>query len=100
MGGDSLDDLRNWNDPTGFLCAADKIGVMRRPGEFIDLQRLEEAIPGITRKVEFLNAPFVEISSSHIRRRAAEGGTFRYYLTAPVYELILQLGLYKSQEEF
>ena len=100
MGGDSLDDLPNWNDPTGFLSAADKIGVMRRPGEFIDLQRLEEEIPGIARKIEFLNAPFVEISSSHIRRRVGEGGVFRYYLTAPVYQLILQMQLYQEQEEF
>lgn len=98
MGGDSLDDLPNWNDPTEFLSAADKIGVMRRPGEFIDLLRLEEAVPGISRKVEFLDAPFVEISSSHIRRRVAEGGAFRYYLPAAVYELILELNLYKTSE--
>jgi len=40
----------------------------------------------------------VEISSSHIRRRVAEGGAYRYYLPAAVYELILELNLYKTSE--
>lgn len=96
MGSDSLEDLPDWHDPCGFLAACDAIGVMRRPGEFINLERLEMAIPGISARVEFLNAPFVEISSSLIRRRAVEGGVFRYYLTEPVYELIAYLGLYKD----
>ncbi len=32
MGGDLLIDLPNWNDPIGFLSAADKIGVHAPPG--------------------------------------------------------------------
>jgi len=35
---------------------------------------------------------------SHIRSRVSEGGAFRYYLSAPVYELILKLNLYKTGE--
>lgn len=99
MGGDSLDDLPRWQDPMDFVAATDGIGVMRRPGEFIDLQRLESEIPGILKKVEFLNAPFVEISSSLIRKRACEGGVFRYYLPKPVYKLVLEMKLYQRLNE-
>lgn len=95
MGGDSLDDLPRWQDPGDFVAATDRIGVMRRPGEFIDMQRLENEIPGISPKIEFLNAPFVEISSSLIRKRASEGGAFRYYLPRSVYLLIQEMKLYR-----
>lgn len=96
MGGDSLDDLLNWHDAAGFVATCDAIGVMRRPGEFIDLIKLETAIQGVSDKVEFLNAPFVEISSSLIRKRVSQGGAFRFYLTDLVYETIQRLGLYKG----
>lgn len=98
MGGDSLDDLPNWHGPREFVASTDLIGVMRRPGEFVDLQRLETELPGISAKIEFLNAPFVEISSSLIRKRAYEWGAFRYYLPKNVYRLIVKQKLYREGE--
>lgn len=97
MGGDSLRDLPSWHTPRLFLEACDGLGVMRRPTAELDLTVLEQLLPGITRKVSFVDAPLLEISSSTIRRRIAEGRTFRYYLPAPVYALIVARGLYREQ---
>ena len=96
MGGDSLVDLITWNRPSEFLAACDALGVMRRPGEDVDLTALERELPGLTSKTRFIEAPLLEISSTQIRRRAAEGHTFRYYLHPAVYEIILEKGLYRT----
>lgn len=95
MGGDSLHDLPTWMRPQAFLADLRGIAVMRRPQDTVDLSRLERALPGVTAKVHFVEAPLLEISSSAIRERAARGQHFRYFLPAPVYELIVQQGLYR-----
>ena len=71
---------------------------MHRPGEKIDLSRLSEELPGIEQKVEFIEAPLLEISSNKIRALAYQKKPFRYYLPTGVYELIRDLGLYTTKE--
>jgi len=97
MGGDSLADLPDWHAPDKFLAACDEIGVMCRPGEEVDLSALDRQLPGLAEKVRFVQAPLLEISSSEIRRRAAGGRHFRHYLPDPVYEIILEKGLYREK---
>ncbi len=97
MGGDSLHDLPTWHDPQGFIEACDELGVMHRPDEQINLSMLERELPGIVQKVRFVEAPLLEISSSQIRRRAAEGRPFRYYLPFPVYQYIVDHELYGEE---
>lgn len=95
IGGDSLRDLPNWHSPQDFIAACSAIGVMRRPHTRIDLDDLERALPGLSAKLEFVDAPLLEISSSEIRERAGEGGHYRFYLPGGVYEIIRKRGLYK-----
>ena len=95
IGGDSLRDLPEWNRPEEFIAACSAIGVMRRPRTRIDLDDLEKALPGLSTKLEFVDAPLLEISSSEIRERVHDGGHFRFYLPGAVYEIIRQRGLYK-----
>lgn len=95
MGGDSLQDLPTWHKPQEFLAACDAIGVMCRPGYDSDLAELESQLPGLTAKVRWIDTPRLEISSSKIRKRIAQGGAFRYYLTPPVYQLIQERHLYR-----
>jgi len=98
MGGDSLRDLLvNWHKPDEFIQACDVIGVMRRPQDRIDLESLEAAIPGISAKVEFMNAPLLEIAARQIRRRVAEGRPYRYYLPDSVYQIIQKKKLYQTK---
>ncbi len=94
IGGDSLRDLPNWHDPAGLLHAASALGVMRRPDDGVDLASLEERLPGLGAKIQCIDAPLLEISSSEIRRRIHAGRPFRHYLPVGVYFLIRERQLY------
>jgi nicotinate-nucleotide adenylyltransferase len=95
IGGDSLRDLPTWNRPDELITAVSAIGVMRRPGDEVDLQILERSLPGLSAKVRFVDSPQLEISSSVIRQHVATGGHFRYYLSPGVYDYILHNNLYR-----
>lgn len=95
MGGDSLHDLPTWVRPQELLDGLSGIGVMRRPQDFIDLPRLERALPGIVAKLHFVEAPLLEISSTSIRERVAEGRHYRYFLPEAVYKAIEDSRLYR-----
>lgn len=94
MGGDELRDLATWREPRQFLAACDGLGVMRRPGDAIDLSALEAQLPGLSEKVEFMAAPLMEISASEIRRRTALGEPIRYFLPPKVHQIIRKHNLY------
>jgi nicotinate-nucleotide adenylyltransferase len=94
LGGDSLHDLPRWHEPRAFVTACHQIGVMRRPGDSVDLAELESALPGISGKLAFVDAPLLEISSREIRRRARDARPFRHYLAPAVYEYIAANHLY------
>jgi nicotinate-nucleotide adenylyltransferase len=95
IGGDSLRDLPRWHRPAELIAACSFLGVMRRPGDAIDLSALKSSIPNIEEKVKFVEAPLLEISSREIRKRIAEGKTYRYYLPEKVYDYIEQHRLYR-----
>jgi nicotinate-nucleotide adenylyltransferase len=94
MGGDSLRDLPTWHRPADFVSACSLIGVMRRPGDAVDLAELEKSLPGLSAKVRIVEAPLIDIAARDIRARIAEGRPFRYFLPARVFEYIESHGLY------
>ncbi|MGB8983074.1 MAG: nicotinate (nicotinamide) nucleotide adenylyltransferase, partial [Anaerolineales bacterium] len=96
IGGDSLQDLPTWHKPRELVYAAHWVGVMRRPGEEVNLEQLERELPGIKSKVHYVDAPLLEIASREIRSRVAAGRPFRYYLPNPVYEYINEHHLYRQ----
>jgi nicotinate-nucleotide adenylyltransferase len=95
IGGDSLRDLPDWERAQDFVDACTALGVMRRPRTRIPLDDLERALPGLSAKLEFVDAPLLEISSSEIRERVNSGGHFRYYVPRVVYDVIRKRRLYK-----
>lgn len=95
IGGDSLRDLPTWHRPAELVSTCQWLGVMRRPDDTVDLTGLERTIPGISQKVKFVNAPRLEIASRDIRHRIAEGRAYRHYLLPPVYNYIIEKGLYR-----
>ena len=95
MGGDSLHDLPNWYQAEQFLHTVDGIGVMRRPGDNIDLSELIDTLPELETKLNFVTAPLLEISAEQIRRRAHENRNFRYYLKPEIYEYIQTHQIYR-----
>jgi nicotinate-nucleotide adenylyltransferase len=96
IGGDSLHDLPNWHRALEFIEACDEIGVMRRPGDDVDLGHLEAALPGVKRKLRFVSAPLLEIASHQVRRRIAERRPYQYYLRPAVCDVIEKRGIYKA----
>ena len=75
MGGDSLHDLPGWHTPERFLAGCAALGILRRPGDQVDMALLEAQFPGITAMIEWIEAPLLEIASSEIRQRIQEGGS-------------------------
>jgi nicotinate-nucleotide adenylyltransferase len=96
MGGDSLRDLPAWHQPAELVSALHCIGVLRRPGDSIDLLSLEKFIPGLTAKVRYLDAPLLDISAHEIRDRIVHGRPFRYFLLPAVYDYIMEHNLYRD----
>jgi nicotinate-nucleotide adenylyltransferase len=95
MGGDSLRTLPTWHRPADFISACHLIGVMRRPGDTVELAALEKSLPGLSAKVRFVEAPLLDIAAHEIRARIAEGRPFRYFLPEKVYEYIEENRLYR-----
>ena len=95
MGGDSLHNLPAWHKPLEFMDKCDKIGVMHRIGDKIDLCNIEEELPGIRKKIEFIEAPLLEISSNQIRKLVKARKPFRYYLPSEVFKIVVEEKLYR-----
>jgi nicotinate-nucleotide adenylyltransferase len=96
MGGDSLRDLPTWHRPLEVVESCAEIGVMHRPGAAVDLAGLEETLPGLGRKVRFVQTPLLEISATDIRQRIAEGRPYRYFLPDAVWRLLEQENFYPT----
>ncbi len=94
VGGDSLRDLPTWHHPRELIDLCDGLGVMMRPDVAIDTQKLEMLIPGIRKKLLLVSTKPVDISSSSIRSRIANGQPYRYLLPPAVYEYIQDNQLY------
>jgi len=97
LGGDSLRDLPTWRFGAELVAAVFRLGVMRRLGEPFDMPALEEKIPGLTKKVEFIDAPLQNLSSHEIRSRVMRGKAYRYYLLPSVYDYIEEKKLYRER---
>jgi len=99
IGGDLLSTLPEWYKPQEFVDACSAIGVMCRPGQQADLQRLEGVIQGISSKLVIIDAPLLEISSSGIRRRIVGKKPYRYYLPEAVCRIIREGNLYLENKD-
>jgi len=98
IGGDSLHDLPTWYKPQLLIEACGSLAVMRRVGDRVAWKKLEQTLPGLRRKVQFIETPIIEISSTEIRQRIAQGRPFRYFLLPEVYQIIKARQLYKGEE--
>ena len=95
LGADALKSFPTWIRSADIVSLCRFLGVLRRPGESIDLGTIEKTFPGIKAKIRFIEAPLMEIASHEIRTRAAEGRPFRYFVPPCVYEYIVDHRLYR-----
>ena len=95
MGADSLVDLPRWRDPHR-LIRMTWLAVMPRPGYVVHMPLLEQALPGIGKRIVWLDAPFLDIASHDLRRRVRSGGSIRYLVPPEVEAYIYAHGLYRD----
>ena len=93
IGSDSLRDLATWRDPARVVAQA-RLAVMRRPGVEPDWQSLESSLPGIAERVDWLDAPWLDVSSTDIQRRVRERLSIRYLVAEAVEQYINEHDIY------
>lgn len=94
IGSDSLRDLGIWHEPKRVIAQA-RLAVIRRPGAEPDWCALEAAAPEISKRVDWVDAPYLDISSTDIKRRVRAGLAIRYLVPMPVERYIVEHGLYR-----
>lgn len=92
-GYDAVVDIMKWRDPHRIARDA-AILTVARPGTSIS--GIEVLPDDIKRAVRRVVSPLLEISSTDIRRRIADGRSIRYLVTDGVREYIERKGLYKT----
>jgi len=94
VGLDSLKHFHRWKEPAAILERCTIVAVAR-PGHLdFDITNLDSILPGVSRRVVFLNSPQIGISGTEIRRRVAEGLSIRYWVPEEVERYIRENNLY------
>jgi nicotinate-nucleotide adenylyltransferase len=95
MGLDSLVELPTWHEPQRLVRLCRLIAV-RRPGFRADLAQLEATVPGISSRLQIIDMPEVDISSTDLQRRVREGLPIKYQVPDKVERYIEEHRLYRQ----
>lgn len=95
MGGDSLRNLPQWHQPE-VLIQLCKLAVMQRPGDEVSASMHGQFLPELAQRVVMIDAPLIDISSTHITERLQEGSSVRYLMPDAVLDYIQDNQLYRS----
>jgi len=95
MGSDALSDLPNWKEPARLVELARLAVASRAEGDDV-LAEVENALPGVRERIAWVKMPRIEISSTDLRRRVAEGRSVRYLVPDAVGDYIHKGGLYRG----
>jgi nicotinate-nucleotide adenylyltransferase len=88
LGADAFQDLPLWKEP-GAILASVRLAVAGRPGSDLDMVNHPYA-----NSASFFEMPMLDISSSDIRKRVAEGRSIRYLAPWTVHTFIYARKLY------
>jgi nicotinate-nucleotide adenylyltransferase len=99
LGWDSLAQLPIWKEPERIINMCILVAVPRPGWPPPALKTLEKDIPGISKRVVFLEKPRVDISATDIREKVARGESIDRLVPGPVAEYIKKHGLYKAEQE-
>jgi nicotinate-nucleotide adenylyltransferase len=72
MGEDSLGDLLRWRDPARLIQLA-RLAVLRRPGYEPDWTVLDQALPDLRARLDWIEHAAIDISATDIRQRVQHG---------------------------
>jgi nicotinate-nucleotide adenylyltransferase len=93
IGGDSLRDFPTWRRPQQIMAQC-RLAVLPRPQADIAWQALEEAVPGIRARVDWLEGPMLALSSTEIRTLLKAGRSVQALVGTAVAGYIRQHQLY------
>ncbi len=94
VGQDAMQGFHCWKEPEKIMALCSLV-VVERPGcGDVDLSAIADG-----EKVRAMAMPLIGISSTDVRRRAAEGLSLRYYVPDGVAEYIEAQGLYQGESE-
>jgi nicotinate-nucleotide adenylyltransferase len=94
LGWDSLAELPRWREPSRLIKLC-KLVAVPRPGYCRpDHEVLETLVHGISQRVEYIDKPVVDISSSEIRNRVAGGLSVSHLVPGAVDKYIREHKLY------
>lgn len=97
LGSDALGDLPHWREPTTIVDQV-RLALARRPGvgELEIPQETLLAVPGIESRIDEIEMPLLDISSTDLRERIRDGRPTDFLITPAVRAVIDELGLYAS----
>lgn len=94
IGWDNLVELPRWHQPSRLISLCRLVAVPRPGFPVPDLALLEEAIPGISKRVIMLDKPQIDISASLIRDRVRRGLSINHLVPEAVEKYIKEHRLY------
>jgi nicotinate-nucleotide adenylyltransferase len=94
LGWDSLSQLPGWREPQRIAAMCHLVAVPRPGFRRPAMAALEAKMPGISRKVAFLDGPNLGISATMIRERVRRGEPIAGLVPGPVAEYIKKHKLY------
>lgn len=97
LGWDSLAQLPIWREPARIINMCLLVAIPRPGWPRPSLKTLEKDIPGISKKVIFLEKPNVDISATDIREKVARGEPISRFVPRQVANYIKKQGLYKAE---
>lgn len=97
IGADSLHDLPTWRTPERLCELATVVAVNRGDDPLPDLSALAGQLsPASAARIRQVSMPGMDLSSSDIRRRVAQGRSIRFLVPRAVEAYIEQHGLYRA----
>ena len=93
LGGDALQSLPRWHQASQLLTLA-RLAVAARPGAQLQRQQLDQLMPGLSRWVDWLPMPPVDLSASNLRAKLKRGEDTATDLPAAALTYIRRHNLY------
>jgi nicotinate-nucleotide adenylyltransferase len=96
VGPDALAEFPKWKEPAQLMGICQVVGIGRPKHTQVDLRKLERSVPGASQRIMLVAVPQIDISSTDIRRRVAQGLSIRYLVPEAVENYIAEHRLYLS----
>lgn len=96
MGSDSLAELLTWRKPERLIRLC-RIVALTRPGGRVDLEDIDRLLPGAMARIQLLEMPLLQISSTDLQRRVRMKLPIRYLVPPAVERYICERRLYQSR---